>query len=72
MSDFVVDAKKLLTDKEGPFKVKDVNLDEKNLDVMAKYMFEDKLMQGRPKYELEDKIYTLFTRDRGKDIGKKL
>ena len=33
-------------------------------------MFKDKLMQGRSKNELEDKIYMLFTRSMGKDTGK--
>ena len=70
VSDFVTDVKKVLTDKEGPFKLKDVIFDKKSLDLMAKYMFEDKLMQGRSKHGLEDKVYMLFTRDMGKDTGK--
>ena len=37
---------------------------------MAKYIFEDDIMQGRAKNKLEDKIYSLFALSMGKETGK--
>lgn len=37
---------------------------------MAEYIFEDKVMQGRAKNILGDKIFMLFTKSMGEDKGK--
>lgn len=68
--DLVKNVKSVLTDKQGPFKLKDVVFNEECIDAMAKYIFENKTMQGRTKNILEDKIYELFAKSMGKDTDK--
>ena len=60
----------VLTDKQGPFKIKSVSFEEKSMEAMANYIFNDKVMQGRAKNKLEDKIYSLFSKRIGKDANK--
>lgn len=72
VNDLVQMVSNVLTDKQGPFKVKDVKFDEKSLDAMANYIFNDKIMQGRAKNKLEDKIYSLFSKNIGKDENKEI
>ena len=60
----------VLTDKQGPFKIKSVSFEEKGMESMANYIFNDKVMQGRAKNKLEDKIYSLFSKRIGKDANK--
>ena len=60
----------VLTDKQGPFKIKSVSFEEKSMESMANYIFNDKVMQGRAKNKLEDKIYSLFSKRIGKDANK--
>jgi hypothetical protein len=45
--------------------------DKNSLEVMARYISEDKIIQGRAKNKLEDKIYNLFSKSMDKDAGKK-
>lgn len=62
----------VLTDKQGPFKIKSVSFEEKSMESMANYIFNDKVMQGRAKNKLEDKIYSLFSKRIGKDVNKNI
>lgn len=39
---------------------------------MANYIFNDKIMQGRAKNKLEDKIYSMFSKNIGKDFNKEI
>ena len=70
VNDFIQNVTEVLTDKEGPFRLKSITLDDNSLSLMAKYIFNDKLMQGRAKNKLEDKIYTLFSKSMGKEFGQ--
>ena len=72
VNDVVQTVNDVLTDSKGPFKVKSVTFDEESLGNMAKYIFNDKVMQGRAKNKLEDKIYTLFSKTMGKKVGKEV
>ncbi len=70
VNDLVQSVTTVLADKEGPFKIKDIKFDEKSLDAMANYIFNDKIMQGRAKNKLEDKIYSMFSKRIGKEKNK--
>ncbi len=70
ISDLAEDVTKVLTDKNGPFKLASVTFEEESLKEMANYIFEDKIMQGRARHKLEDKIYSLFSKTMGKDTNK--
>ena len=70
IKDLVEDVIEVLTDKNGPFKINSVVFNKESMDAMAKYIFEDDVMQGRAKNKLEDKIYSLFALSMGKETGK--
>lgn len=70
VKNMIDDITKVLTDKNGPFKLRSINFDDESCGLMIKYMFKDKVLQGRVKNKLEDKIYSLFSKDIGKDNGK--
>jgi hypothetical protein len=72
VGDVVQTVTEVLTDTEGPFKLKKIIFDEQSLEDMANYIFNDKIMQGRAKNKLEDKIYNLFSKNMGKDAGKEV
>lgn len=61
-----------LTDNDGPYKLSEVVFGEKSRDLMAEYMFNDKVAQGRVKNKFEDEIRGLMARHMGKDWGKKI
>lgn len=71
-NDLIQTVSNVLTDKEGPFKAKSISFEGKSLDAMANYIFNDKVMQGRAKNKLEDKIYSLFSKNIGKDSDKEI
>lgn len=68
-NDLVSNMNNILTDPEGPFKFEDFIISEESKELMSKYIFDDKIMQGRSKFKLEDKIYGLFSRTIGEEIG---
>ena len=70
VNDVISDVTENLTDADGPFKLKGVRFDYESRKLMAKHIFEDKILQGRARNKLEDKIYSLFSKDIGKDNGK--
>ena len=70
IKDLIKDVSETLVDKNGSFKINSVTFKKESLDAMAKYIFEDDVMQGRAKNKLEDKIYSLFATSMGKEIGK--
>lgn len=72
VNDLVETVSNVLTDKQGSFKVKSVTFDKESLEAMANYIFNDKIMQGRAKNKLEDKIYSMFSKNIGKDANKKI
>ncbi len=72
VNDLVETVSNVLTDQQGPFKVKSVTFDKDSLESMANYIFNDKIMQGRAKNKLEDKIYSMFSKNIGKDANKKI
>lgn len=72
VNDVVQTVTEVLTDTKGPFKLKKIIFDKESLEEMANYIFEDKIMQGRAKNKLEDKIYTLFSKNMGKEIGNEI
>lgn len=59
-------------DSAGPFKVSSVNFSEESKNLMASYVFNDKIMQGRAKNKLEDGIYSLMSRSMGKDYNQNI
>lgn len=70
VKDMVRDVSETLVDKNGSFKINSVVFRKESMDAMAKYIFEDDVMQGRAKNKLEDKIYSLFTTSMKKESGK--
>lgn len=70
VKDLVKDVSETLVDKNGSFKINSVIFGKESMDAMAKYIFEDDVMQGRAKNKLEDKIYSLFATSMGKEAGK--
>ena len=68
--DMIKKVTRTLVDAEGPFKVSKVKFSEESKNLMADYMFNDKVMQGRAKNKLEDGIYSLMSKTMGKDYGK--
>jgi hypothetical protein len=70
--DFVEKVIEILTDKEGPFKIGKITFDNESLKNIAQHIFNDKVMQGRAKNELEDEIYSLFSENIGKEKNKKI
>ncbi|MGN1043879.1 MAG: hypothetical protein ACI4PR_03655 [Acutalibacteraceae bacterium] len=72
VKDLVEDVCETLVDKSGPFKISSVTFEKESLDAMAKYIFEDSVMQGRAKNKLEDKLYSLFAKSMGEDSGKNI
>lgn len=70
VNDLVEDVTNVLTNPKGIFKLKSVAFDKESLDAMARYIFEDKVMQGRAKNKLEDKIYSVFSKNIGKESGQ--
>lgn len=70
VKDMVKDVSETLVDKNGSFKINSVVFGKESLDAMAKYIFEDDVMQGRAKNKLEDKIYSLFATSMKKESGK--
>ncbi len=70
VNDMIDDITKVLVDKNGIFKLNSIKFDKKDIEMMAEYIFNDKVMQGRAKYKLEDKIYSLLSTDLGKDYNK--
>lgn len=61
-----------LTDSEGPFRLGGVVFDDETKDKLTKYIFNDKVAQGRAKNKLEDGIRGLMSRSMGKDYGKNI
>lgn len=72
VNDLTRDVKDVLTYKHGPFKLGSVIFKEESLEAMTKYIFEDKVMQGRAKNKLEDKLYSLFSKNMGKETEKEV
>lgn len=70
VKDMVKDVSETLVDKNGSFKINSVVFGKESLDAMAKYIFENDVMQGRAKNKLEDKIYSLFATSMKKESGK--
>lgn len=70
VKDMVKDVSETLVDKDGFFKINSVVFGKESIDAMAKYIFEDDIMQGRAKNKLEDKIYSLFATSMKKESGK--
>ncbi len=61
-----------LTNADGPYRLAEVVFDEKTRDLMAEYMFNEKVTQGRTKNKFEDEIRGLMARYMGKDYDKKI
>lgn len=72
IKDLAEDVSKTLVDKSGPFKINSVTFEKESLDAMAKYIFEDSIMQGRAKNKLEDKLYSLFAKSMGQESGENI
>lgn len=70
VNDMIKEITKALVNKNGIFKLNSVKFDKKSIEIMTEYIFNDKVMQGRSKYKLEDKIYSLLSTDMGKDCNK--
>lgn len=70
VNDMIDEVFNVLVNNQGPFKLGSITIDAKSMDLMAKYIFNDKIMQGRAKFKLEDKIYSLFSEGIGKECGK--
>lgn len=72
VNDMIEEITKVLVNKNGIFKLNSIKFDKKSIEMMAEYIFNDKIMQGRAKYKLEDKIYSLLSTDLGKDYNKNI
>ena len=72
VDDMIENVVESLTNPEGPYRLSDVVFSEESRDLMAEYMFNDKVTQGRVKNKLEDEIGGLMARHMGKDYGKKV
>lgn len=72
VDDMLKNVTESLKNADGPYRLAEVILDEETRDLMAEYMFNDKVTQGRAKNKLEDEIRGLMARYMGKDYGKKV
>lgn len=70
IDDIVADIKKVLTNPNGDYKIKNVQFPEETLNEMANFIFNDKTRQARAKFSLENKIYGLFLYDIPNSVGK--
>ncbi len=68
--DLVTSIVKDMKDPEEPYGLLDLVISSESKQKMAQYIFDDKVMQGRAKFSLESKIYGLFSKTIGLDVGK--
>ena len=61
---------KELTDTKGPFKLKNVKVDDQSIDNMAKDIYNDTKNQGRLERTLYSDMMALFSRNVGRESGK--
>lgn len=70
INDMVSDINQILTNPQGRYRIKRVQFSEETLDSMAHHILNDKLKQARAKFDLEQKIYRLFTYELDQNVGK--
>lgn len=70
INDLISDVENKLTDKNGPFRFESVLFDDKSVELMAQYVFNDKILQAKSKNKLESKIYDLFADSIGEEHKK--
>jgi hypothetical protein len=67
----IIKTTEVLTNKNGIFKIEDVEFDETSIESMADYIFKDKVLQGWAKNKMVNKIFNLFLCDDNNCENKK-
>lgn len=72
VKDIIQNVGDALVDNTGLYRLYGVNIDNESAENMARYIFDDKVMQGRAKCAIENEIYSLFSSTIGKDSDKNI
>ncbi len=70
VDDVIQEVNEYLTDKSGYFKLESLIFDDETKAAMADYIYNNKDMQGRSKFFLQDNILNLFSFSLDKNQGK--